>query len=78
MTGLILIVYRQFGGEKSSEKYERQDQVNKIEAKQNADIPLGRMGNPVEVAEAVIWLCSDAASFITGMAMSVDGGITVR
>lgn len=49
-----------------------------IEAKQTADIPLGRMGNPVEVAEAVIWLCSDAASFVTGMAMPVDGGITVR
>jgi NAD(P)-dependent dehydrogenase (short-subunit alcohol dehydrogenase family) len=36
--------------------------------------PVGRMGNPQEVAEAVIWLCSDAASFVTGHSMSVDGG----
>ncbi len=38
--------------------------------------PIGRMGNPEEVAEAVAWLCSDAASFITGITMPVDGGFT--
>ena len=36
--------------------------------------PVGRMGMPQEVAEAVIWLCSDAASFVTGHSMPVDGG----
>jgi NAD(P)-dependent dehydrogenase (short-subunit alcohol dehydrogenase family) len=36
--------------------------------------PVGRMGNPEEVAEAVMWLCSDAASFVTGHSMTVDGG----
>jgi NAD(P)-dependent dehydrogenase (short-subunit alcohol dehydrogenase family) len=36
--------------------------------------PIGRMGTPEEVAETVAWLCSDAASFITGHAMTVDGG----
>lgn len=36
--------------------------------------PVGRMGTPEEVAEAVVWLCSDAASFVTGHAMAVDGG----
>ncbi len=36
--------------------------------------PIGRVGTPVEIAEAVVWLCSDAASFVTGHAMTVDGG----
>jgi NAD(P)-dependent dehydrogenase (short-subunit alcohol dehydrogenase family) len=36
--------------------------------------PVGRMGNPEEVAEAIIWLCSDSSSFVTGHAMAVDGG----
>jgi len=36
--------------------------------------PVGRMGNPEEVGEAVIWLCSDSASFVTGHALPVDGG----
>ena len=40
--------------------------------------PVGRMGQPEEVAEAVIWLCSDAASFVTGDAMAVDGGWTAQ
>jgi NAD(P)-dependent dehydrogenase (short-subunit alcohol dehydrogenase family) len=38
--------------------------------------PIGRMGDPEGVAEAVVWLCSDAASFITGIALPVDGGFT--
>jgi NAD(P)-dependent dehydrogenase (short-subunit alcohol dehydrogenase family) len=36
--------------------------------------PMGRVGTPEEVAEAVVWLCSDAASFVTGHTMTVDGG----
>lgn len=39
-------------------------------------VPMKRMGEPEEVAEAVIWLCSDAASFITGHVMPIDGGLT--
>lgn len=37
-------------------------------------IPLGRIGNPSELADAVAFLCSDSASYITGAALSVDGG----
>jgi len=37
--------------------------------------PMRRRGTPAEVAEAVLWLCSDAASFVTGHSMMVDGGL---
>jgi NAD(P)-dependent dehydrogenase (short-subunit alcohol dehydrogenase family) len=36
--------------------------------------PLGRMAEPEELAEAALWLCSDAASFVTGVTLPVDGG----
>jgi NAD(P)-dependent dehydrogenase (short-subunit alcohol dehydrogenase family) len=36
--------------------------------------PVGRPGTPEEVAKAVAWLCSDAASYVTGHALAVDGG----
>lgn len=40
--------------------------------------PMGRMGTAEEVAEAVVWLCSDGAGFITGVALPLDGGTTAR
>ncbi len=41
---------------------------------ESADRPLRRMGKPSEIAAAVVWLASDAASFVTGSALVVDGG----
>lgn len=40
--------------------------------------PVGRFAQPSEVGEAVAWLSSDAASFVTGLAMAVDGGLTAQ
>ncbi|MCK4274309.1 MAG: glucose 1-dehydrogenase [Dehalococcoidales bacterium] len=40
-------------------------------------IPLGRDSAPEEVAEAVVWLCSESASYVTGIIMPVDGGFTI-
>ena len=40
-----------------------------------AQHPLGRFGKPVEVAEAVLWLCSDKSSFTTGQYIAIDGGL---
>jgi NAD(P)-dependent dehydrogenase (short-subunit alcohol dehydrogenase family) len=41
-------------------------------------VPMARMGRPEEIANAVLWLCSDAASYVTGQSISVDGGYVMR
>jgi NAD(P)-dependent dehydrogenase (short-subunit alcohol dehydrogenase family) len=40
--------------------------------------PINRLGEPEEIAAAVLWLCSPGASFIIGVALPVDGGYTAR
>ena len=41
-------------------------------------VPMGRYGRPEEIADAVLWLCSAAASYVTGQSISVDGGFIMR
>jgi NAD(P)-dependent dehydrogenase (short-subunit alcohol dehydrogenase family) len=50
--------------------------VANVQMKQVIDsmTPMGRMGTADEIAEAVVWLCSDAASFVTGHPLVIDGG----
>ena len=43
-----------------------------------ASEPVGRLAQPAEIGEAVAWLCSDAASFVTGHPMAVDGGMVAQ
>ena len=48
------------------------------EAKLLAAVPMGRLCKAEDVAHAALWLASDDASFITGVALPVDGGFTAR
>ena len=50
----------------------------KTDEDMNTRQPIGRLGTPAEIAETVAWLCSDAASLVTGIAMAVDGGQTAE
>src|SRR3954466_8402029 len=47
-------------------------------AKVISEEPIGRMGTPEEIANAVVWLCSESAGFVVGSAMVIDGGQTIQ
>jgi NAD(P)-dependent dehydrogenase (short-subunit alcohol dehydrogenase family) len=49
-----------------------------VEAFYSSLVALRRIGKPEEVAEAVLWMCSDASSYVTGASMIVDGGLSAR
>ena len=50
----------------------------RTERAMTAGVPMGRLGTPSEIAEAIVWLCSDAASYMVGHALVCDGGATVQ
>ena len=50
----------------------------KVERMMTAGVPLGRLATPEEIAAAIVWLCSDAASYMVGHALAVDGGSTIQ
>jgi NAD(P)-dependent dehydrogenase (short-subunit alcohol dehydrogenase family) len=50
------------------------DRVEKI----HDNVPMGRTAEPREIAEAAVWLCSDKASYVTGVALPVDGGVVAE
>jgi 3-oxoacyl-[acyl-carrier protein] reductase len=52
-----------------------QDMPEKVLAGMVQRTPVGRMGRPDDIAEAYVWLASDAATFVHGAVLSVDGGL---
>ena len=51
--------------------------LEQFESMASSSVPMGHMGQPEEIAQAVMFLCSDAASYITGQPLAIDGGYTV-
>jgi NAD(P)-dependent dehydrogenase (short-subunit alcohol dehydrogenase family) len=55
-----------------------QGQGEELKAMLQTYVPMRRLGRPEEIADAVLWLCSSAASYVTGQSISVDGGFVMR
>src|ERR1700751_5723900 len=60
------------------DKMVAEGQGEELNAMLKSLVPMGRMGGPEEIADAVLWLCSSAASYVTGQSISVDGGYVMR
>jgi NAD(P)-dependent dehydrogenase (short-subunit alcohol dehydrogenase family) len=68
-TPMLQRVFARHGGEDPEAQAAVEGQLSQL-------IPLGRIGNPEEAADAVLWLCSDASSYMTGNSLILDGGLT--
>ena len=60
------------------DKMVEEGQGEELDKMLKALVPMGRMGKAEEIADAVLWLCSSAASYVTGQSISVDGGYVMR
>jgi len=49
-----------------------------MKAKHESFVPMGHLGKPQDIAEGVVWLCSEATEFITGTSLVIDGGWTIK
>jgi NAD(P)-dependent dehydrogenase (short-subunit alcohol dehydrogenase family) len=61
-----------------SDKMIAEGQGEELDKMLKTFVPMKRLGRPEEIADAVLWLCSDAASYVTGQSISVDGGYVMR
>ena len=61
-----------------SDKMIAEGQGAELDAMLNTYVPMKRLGRPEEIADAVLWLCSSAASYVTGQSISIDGGFVMR
>ena len=60
------------------EQMRAQGQSEELDQMLKTYVPMQRLGRPEEIANAVLWLCSSAASYVTGQSISVDGGYVMR
>jgi NAD(P)-dependent dehydrogenase (short-subunit alcohol dehydrogenase family) len=61
-----------------SDKMIAEGQGEELDRMLNTFVPMKRLGRPEEITDAVLWLCSEAASYVTGQSISVDGGYVMR
>jgi NAD(P)-dependent dehydrogenase (short-subunit alcohol dehydrogenase family) len=72
--GIATAIYAPIGGEMSADLIERTPEI--VEPWLAEILPLGKSGLPADIANAALWLASSESSFVTGEALTVDGGLT--